>query len=647
GYLTRRLVDVAADVVVIEEDCLTLRGLVTTALKNNEDIVESLYDRILGRVNLHDIYHPKTDKLIVESGSEITEEIAKEIDGADIEEVEIRSALTCETKRGICAKCYGRSMSSAKMAQKGEAVGVIAAQSIGEPGTQLTLRTFHVGGTASRSAIDASVMIKKPGIIVIDDLRTINTKNEDGNNIELVVSRSAELRVIDPKQDVVIATHNIPYGSTIYIKDGEVKKGDVICDWDPYNAVIISEIDGVTEFDYLEEGLTYRVESDDLTGFKQKVIIDSRSRKQSPTIIIKGNKKDGERSYSIPVGAHVSLDDKKVIKKGSILCKIPRTIGSSGDITGGLPRVTQLFEARNPSNPAVVSEIDGIVSFGTKIKRGNKEIIVTSKDEKIKKYLVPLSKHILVQEHDFVRAGLPLCDGNITPKDILAIKGVKAVQEYIVNEVQEVYRLQGVKINDKHFEVIVRQMMRKVEVLDAGDTSLLEKQLVDKNYFMEANDKIFDKKYVEDPGDSDNLQAGQLVSVRQLREENSRLKRKDLNLVQVVDATPAVSNPILQGITRASLHTDSWVSAASFQETTKVLNEASIRAKIDTLKGLKENVIVGHKIPAGTGLFENKDTIVGSQVEIDRLESLKKENLEMTEEETIVVAETVEVIKED
>ncbi len=647
GYLTRRLVDVAADVVVIEEDCLTLRGLVTTALKNNEDIVESLYDRILGRVNLHDIYHPKTDKLIVESGSDITEEIAKAIDESGIEEVEIRSALTCETKRGICTKCYGRSMSSAKMAQKGEAVGVIAAQSIGEPGTQLTLRTFHVGGTASRSAIDASVIIKKPGVIVIDDLRTINTKNEDGNNIELVVSRSAELRVIDPKQDVVIATHNIPYGSTIYIKDGDVQKGDVICDWDPYNAVIISEIDGVTEFDYIEEGVTYRVESDDLTGFKQKVIIDSRSRKQSPTIIIKGKKKDGERSYSIPVGAHVSLDDKQVIKKGSILCKIPRTIGSSGDITGGLPRVTQLFEARNPSNPAVVSEIDGIVSFGPKIKRGNKEIIVTSKDEKIKKYLVPLSKHILVQEHDFVRAGSALCDGNITPKDILAIKGVKAVQEYIVNEVQEVYRLQGVKINDKHFEVIVRQMMRKVEVLDAGDTSLLEKQLVDKNYFMEANDKIFDKKYIEDPGDSENLQAGQLVSVRQLREENSRLKRKDLKLVQVVDATHAVSNPILQGITRASLHTDSWVSAASFQETTKVLNEASIRAKIDTLKGLKENVIVGHKIPAGTGLFENKNTIVGSQVEMDRLESLKSEKLEITEEETIEVSETVAVIKED
>ena len=646
GYLTRRLVDVAADVVVTEEDCHTLRGLVTTALKKNEDIVESLYDRIVGRVNLHDIYNPIDDTLICESGSELTEEISKKIVDAGIEEVEIRSALTCETKRGICVKCYGRSLSTSKMAQIGEAVGVVAAQSIGEPGTQLTLRTFHVGGTASRSAVDASVIIKKPGIIVIDDLRTINTTDEEGNDVELVISRSAELRVIDPKQDVVIATHNIPYGSSIYIKEGEVKKGDVICDWDPYNAVIVSEIDGTTEFDYIEEGVTYRLEQDDLTGFKQKVIIDSRNRKQSPTIIIKGSKKDGERSYSIPVGANVSLDEGQKIKKGTILCKIPRTIGSSGDITGGLPRVTQLFEARNPSNPAIVSEIDGIVSFGPKIKRGNKEIIITSKDEQIKKYLVPLSKHILVQENDFVRAGSPLCDGVITPRDILSIKGIKAVQEYIVNEVQEVYRLQGVKINDKHFEVVVRQMMRKVEVLDAGDTNLLEKQLVDKHDFMEANDKIFDKKYVEDPGGSATFQAGQLVSVRQLREENSKLKRKDLKLVEVVDATPAVSTPILQGITRASLNTDSWVSAASFQETTKVLNEASIRAKIDTLNGLKENVIVGHKIPAGTGLFNSRDVIVGSQLEMDSLESIKSETSSQ-ELETAEVAEAVNTLKED
>ncbi|MEJ6748893.1 MAG: DNA-directed RNA polymerase subunit beta' [Flavobacteriales bacterium] len=641
GYLTRRLVDVSSDVVVVEEDCLTLRGLVTTALKNNEDIIESLYNRILGRVNLHDIYHPKTDDLILASGTQISEEVAAEIEEVGIEEVEIRSALTCETKRGICVKCYGRSMSTSKMAQQGDAVGVIAAQSIGEPGTQLTLRTFHVGGTASRSAVDASVVIKKEGVILIDDLRTLNTKDDDGNDVELVVSRSAELRVIDERKDMVIATHAIPYGSTIYIKDGQVKKGDVICDWDPYNAVIISEIDGTTEFDYIEEGVTFRVESDDLTGFKQKVIIDSRSRKQSPTIIINGNKKDGERSYSIPVGAHVSLDDNKKIKKGQILCKIPRTIGSSGDITGGLPRVTQLFEARNPSNPAVVSEIDGIVSFGPKIKRGNKEVIITSKDEQIKKYLVPLSKHILVQEHDFVRAGSPLCDGVITPRDILAIKGIKAVQEYIVNEVQEVYRLQGVKINDKHFEVVVRQMMRKVEVTDAGDTTLLEKQIVNKNDFMEANDKIFDKKYIEDAGDSEKFEEGQLVSVRQLREENSKLKRKDLKLVQVVDATPAISNPILQGITRASLHNDSWVSAASFQETTKVLNEASIRAKVDTLRGLKENVIVGHRIPAGTGLYPPKDVLVASQVEMDRLEALKNS----ADEEVVLETETTELVE--
>ena len=649
GYLTRRLVDVSADVVVIEDDCCTLRGLVISALKKNEDIVESLYDRILGRVSLHDIYYPNEDKLIVKSGSEITEECAKLIQDSGIDTVEIRSPLTCETKRGICAKCYGRSLSTSKMAQQGEAVGVVAAQSIGEPGTQLTLRTFHVGGTASRSAVDSSIVIKKSGTIVIDDLRTINTKNEEGEKVELVISRSAELRVIDLDQDIVIETHNIPYGSTIYIKKGTVKNGDIICEWDPYNAVIVSEIDGTINFDYIEEGVTYRVESDDLTGFKQKVIIDSRNRKQSPTIIIKGSKKDGDKSYNIPVGAHVSLDDNQKIKKGMILCKIPRTIGSSGDITGGLPRVTQLFEARNPSNPAVVSEIDGIVAFGPKIKRGNKEIIITSKDGETIKYLVPLSKHILVQENDFVRAGSPLCDGVITPRDILSIKGITAVQEYIVNEVQEVYRLQGVKINDKHFEVVVRQMMRKVEVIDAGDTNLLEKQIVNKYDFMEANDRIFDKKYVEDAGDSTSFKAGQLVSVRELREENSRLKRKDLNLIQVKDAVSAVSTPILQGITRASLHTDSWVSAASFQETTKVLNEASIRAKVDDLKGLKENVIVGHKIPAGTGLYDNKDVIVGSQAEFDRLESLrnktlsKEDNVELTSES---VTDT-QILKED
>ena len=628
GYLTRRLVDVAADVVIVEEDCMTLRGIMATPLKKNEEIVESLYDRILGRVSLHDINHPNTNDLIVGAGEEIDENIASNIEEAGIDSVEIRSPLTCETKRGICIKCYGRSLSTSKMAQLGEAVGVVAAQSIGEPGTQLTLRTFHVGGTASRSAVDASIIIKKEGELIIDDLKTVKTLDEDGNSLELVISRSAEMRVVDVKNDTVVETHNIPYGASIYTTKGKVKQGDLVCDWDPYNAVIIAEIDGTTKFDFIEEGVTYRIESDDLTGFKQKVIIDSRSRKNSPTIIIEGNKKDGSRSYNIPVGANVSLEDNQKIKKGTILCKIPRTVGSSGDITGGLPRVTQLFEARNPSNPAIVSEIDGIVSFGPKIKRGNKEIIITSKDGDIIKYLVPLSKHILVQENDFVRAGSPLCDGVITPRDILSIKGITAVQEYIVNEVQEVYRLQGVKINDKHFEVVVRQMMRKVEVLDAGDTNLLEKQLVNKYDFVEANDKIFDKKYVEDAGDSSLFQAGQLVSVRQLRDENSRLKRKDLKLVEVKDAVPAVSAPVLQGITRASLHTDSWVSAASFQETTKVLNEASIRAKVDNLSGLKENVIVGHKIPAGTGLFHSNNLIVGSQKEIQDKENLKKDLIE-------------------
>ena len=645
GYLTRRLVDVAADVVVIEDDCMTLRGLVTTALKNNEEIVESLFDRILGRVSLHDIHNPLTNELIIESGQEIDEKTAQLIEDSDIDSVEIRSPLTCETKKGICVKCYGRSLSTSKMVQIGEAVGVIAAQSIGEPGTQLTLRTFHVGGTASRSAIDSSIIIKKAGTIIIDDLKTIKTKNDEGKNIELVISRSAELRIIDLEKDVVLATHNIPYGSTIYIKSGKVNEGDVICDWDPYNAVIISEIDGTSKFDFIEEGVTYRLESDDLTGFQQKVIIDSRNRKQSPTINIVGSKKDGSRSYNIPVGANVSLDDNQKIKKGTILCKIPRSIGSSGDITGGLPRVTQLFEARNPSNPAIVSEIDGIVSFGTKIKRGNKEIIITAKDGEIIKYLVPLSKHILVQENDFIRAGSPLCDGVITPRDILTIKGITAVQEYIVNEVQEVYRLQGVKINDKHFEVVVRQMMRKVEVIDAGDTNLLEKQLVNKYDFIDANDKIFDKKYVEDPGDSTNLKAGQLVSARNLRDENSRLKRKDLNLVKVKDAIPAISAPVIQGITRASLHTESWISAASFQETTKVLNEASIRAKVDSLSGLKENVIVGHKIPAGTGLYATKDTIVGSKSDFENLNGIEDKIVSQKDEIVEQKSEVVEDLK--
>ncbi|MBC8265534.1 MAG: DNA-directed RNA polymerase subunit beta' [Flavobacteriales bacterium] len=634
GYLTRRLVDVSQDVVITEEDCGTLRGLVTTALKNNEDIVETLSERISGRVCLHDIYNPTNNKIILESGSEITNLIAKQIEEANIEAVEIRSALTCETRKGICSKCYGRSLSSVKMAERGEAVGVIAAQSIGEPGTQLTLRTFHVGGTASRTAADSSITIKNDGKIEIEDLKTVKTKNDKGD-VEIVISRTAELRIIDQKSDVTLATHIIPYGSNIYKKSGKVKKGDVVCDWDPYNALIISEISGIIEFQDIEEGYTYRVESDEQTGHQEKVIIDSRDKKKSPSIIIKG--KNEERSYSIPVKAHIAIEEGETIKAGTIVAKIPRAQGSSGDITGGLPRVTELFEARNPSNPAVVSEIDGIISFGPRIKRGNKEIIVTPKTGDEKKFLVPLSKHILVQENDFIKAGTPLCDGVITPRDILAIKGPTVVQEYIVNEVQEVYRLQGVKINDKHFEVVVRQMMRKVEVIDSGDTKLLEKQLVNKIDFMEENDWIFDKKYIEEAGDSTNYQQGQLITARQLREENSRLKRKDLKLIESRDAIPAISTPVLQGITRASLQTDSWISAASFQETTKVLNEAAIRAKRDGLRGLKENVIVGHKIPAGTGLIDGSDLIVGSQAEFDKL--LEEQTEEVVQEEATVTEE--------
>ena len=635
GYLTRRLVDVSQDVVINEEDCETLRGLVTTALKNNEEIVETLSERIIGRVCLHDIYNTNNNKLILESGGEITEKVAQQIEKSKIELVEIRSALTCETKKGICSKCYGRSLSAAKMAEIGDPVGVIAAQSIGEPGTQLTLRTFHVGGTASRTAADSRIVVKNNGKIEIDDLKTVKTKNESGEKVEIVISRTAEVRVIDEKSDVTLATHIIPYGSNIYKKSGKVVKGDIICNWDPYNALIISEIAGKIGFQDIEEGFTYRVESDEQTGYQEKVMIDSRDKTKNPSIIIKS--KNGKKTYSMPVKAHISVDEGESIKEGKVLAKIPRIQGSSGDITGGLPRVTELFEARNPSNPAVVSEIDGIISFGPRIKRGNKEIIVTSKTGEEKKFLVPLSKHILVQENDFVKAGTPLCDGVITPRDILAIKGPTIVQEYIVNEVQEVYRLQGVKINDKHFEVVVRQMMRKVEIIDSGDTKLLEKQLVNKTDFMEENDWIFDKKYVEESGNSTEYQQGQLITARQLREENSRLKRKDMKLLEARDAVPAISTPVLQGITRASLQTNSWISAASFQETTKVLNEAAIRAKRDGLRGLKENVIIGHKIPAGTGLIDGSDLIIGSQEEFDQLlenstEEVMQKEVQVSEE---------------
>ncbi len=629
GYLTRRLVDVAQDVIVTEQDCETLRGLEAYALKNNDDVVESLSDRISGRVSLHDVYHPKTEKLMVASSDMITGIVAKEIDAAGIEMVEVRSALTCATRRGICVNCYGKSLSTNRMAQVGEAVGVVAAQSVGEPGTQLTLRTFHVGGTASRSEVDSSITIKKDGRLEIEDLRTVKTTNKDGDKIEIVISRSAETRVIDDKNGVILSSSIVPYGSTIFIKEGNVKKGDVVCQWDPYNAVIISEIAGKVEFVDIEEGVSYRTESDEQTGHQEKVIIDSRNRKKSPTIQI------GDKNYSVPVGSHLAVDDGSNIKAGAILAKIPRSAGSSGDITGGLPRVTEMFEARNPSNPAVVSEIDGSVSFG-KIKRGNREVIITSKNGETKKYLIKLSKHILVQENDYVKSGVPLCDGVITPADILAIKGMVSVQQYIVNEIQDVYRLQGVKINDKHFEVLVRQMMRKVKIADSGDTYFLENSLVGKESFNEQNDKIFGMKFVTDAGDSEELKAGQIISPRELREENSRLKRKDLKEVESRGAVSAVATPVLQGITRASLQVDSWISAASFQQTTKVLNEAAINAKRDNLIGLKENVIIGKKIPAGTGLIQASETVVGSQAEYDKLTNLDAEEVVETKE---VVAE--------
>ena len=631
GYLTRRLVDVSQDVVIVDEDCGTLRGVVISPLVKNDEIVESLYDRILGRTSVHDVYHPNTGDLIIGSGEEVTEEIAKIIDESPIEELEMRSVLTCELKRGVCSKCYGRSLSTGRMAQKGESVGVIAAQSIGEPGTQLTLRTFHVGGTASKIADESRIEAKHDGVLEFDELKTVDGENKDGQKVQIVVGRSAEMRLLDSKTNIPLATANIPYGSLLYSNEGDkVAKGDLICEWDPYNAVIVAEHKGKVVFENFESGATFKEESDEQTGFREKVIIESKDKKKIPEIKVVNSKGDVLKTYNLPVGAHVSIDEGEQIESGKILVKIPRVSGKSGDITGGLPRVTELFEARNPSNPAVVSEIDGIVSFG-KIKRGNREVIVESRTGEVKKYLINLSKHILVQENDFVRAGSSLSDGAITPADILAIKGPTQVQEYIVNEVQEVYRLQGVKINDKHFEVIVRQMMRKVVIEDPGDTRFLEKQIANKTEFMEENDWIFGKKIVEDAGDSDVLRSGQIVSPRKLREENSRLKRADKKLVSARDTMAATSSSILQGITRASLQTESFISAASFQETTKVLNEAAVSSKVDHLMGLKENVIVGHLIPAGTGLKEYQDIIVGSQEEYNQLTS----NKEVKEEEEV------------
>ncbi|TPN81777.1 DNA-directed RNA polymerase subunit beta' [Aquimarina algicola] len=626
GYLTRRLVDVAQDVIVNIEDCGTLRGVEVTALKKNEEIIEGLSSRIVGRTALVDVINPLTQEVLVEAGVEIDDATAKIIEKSPVESVEVRSALTCEAKKGICVKCYGRNLATGKTVQRGEAVGVVAAQSIGEPGTQLTLRTFHVGGIAGNISEENQLKSKFAGKAEIEELKTVKGEDTEGNEIDVVISRTSEVKIIDPSTKIVLSTNLIPYGSQLFINDGDMlEKDQVICQWDPYNGVIISEFAGKVRYENIEQGITYQVEIDEQTGFQEKVISESRDKKKIPTLQILGKGDEVLRSYNLPVSAHLMVDDNDKIKVGKVLVKIPRKSAKAGDITGGLPRVTELFEARNPSNPAVVSEIDGVVSFG-KIKRGNREIIVESRIGEIKKYLVKLSNQILVQENDYVRAGMPLSDGSITPEDILKIKGPSAVQQYLVNEVQEVYRLQGVKINDKHFEVVVRQMMRKVRIQDPGDTIFLENQLVHKADFIEENDEIFGMKVVEDAGDSENLKAGQIVSPRDLRDENSTLRREDKNLVVARDASPATATPILQGITRASLQTKSFISAASFQETTKVLNEAAVSGKVDTLEGLKENVIVGHRIPAGTGMRNYESIIVGSNEEFEeRMEQRQQE----------------------
>ena len=630
GYLTRRLVDVSHDVIINEEDCGTLRGLVCTALKNGDEVISTLYERILGRVSVHDIIHPSTGELIVAAGEEITEPIAQAIEDSPIESVEIRSVLTCESKHGVCMKCYGRNLATRKMVQKGEAVGVIAAQAIGEPGTQLTLRTFHAGGVAANAAANARIVAKNDSKIELEEVRTVPF-DEDGRECEMVVSRLGELRFVDTHTNIVLSTVSVPYGSSLYFKNGDVvKKGDKIAQWDPFNAVIVTEYAGTLKFHDVIEGVTFRAETDETTGLTEKIVTESRDKLKVPTCDIVDADGNVVGTYNFPVGGHVVVEDGQTVATGATLVKIPRAAAKGGDITGGLPRVTELFEARNPSNPAIVSEIDGEVTMG-KVKRGNREIIVTSKTGEQRKYLVSLSKQILVQEHDAVRAGTPLSDGVITPADILAIKGPTAVQEYIVNEVQDVYRLQGVKINDKHFEIIVRQMMRKVQINDPGDTAFLEQEIVDKLDFAEENDRIWGKKVVIDAGDSENLQKGQIVTARKLRDENSMLKRRDMKLVQVRDAVPATSTQILQGITRAALQTKSFMSAASFQETTKVLNEAAIRGKVDYLEGMKENVISGHLIPAGTGQREFEKIIVGSKEEYERMQANRKNVLDFAD----------------
>ncbi|MFM1857434.1 MAG: DNA-directed polymerase subunit beta [Bacteroidota bacterium] len=621
GYLTRRLVDVAQDVVITEEDCGTLRGIATTALKDNEDIIEPLSDRIEGRTSLHDVYDPVSEKLIVAAGEQITEQLAKQIEDAGVETVEIRSVLTCESKRGVCVKCYGRNLASGITAQKGDAVGIIAAQSIGEPGTQLTLRTFHVGGVAGSASVESTLAAKFDGTVQFDGLRTVTVTNNDGAKSQVVIGRTGEVRIVDTKADRLLITNNIPYGSTLNVKDGQkVTKGDVICTWDPFNNVILAEIDGTVKFENVIDGVTYREEADEQTGHREKVVIETRDKTKIPSILVEGKDK---KSYNLPTGSHIIIEEGDNVKAGQVIVKIPRILGKLRDITGGLPRVTELFEARNPGNPAVVSEIDGVVIMGA-VKRGNREITIEAKDGIQKKYLVPLTRQILAQDGDFVKAGTALSDGQIAPFDILSIKGPFAVQEYVVNEIQEVYRLQGVKINDKHIEVIVRQMMRKVNIVDPGDTRFLEDDLVDKFEFVEENDYIYDKKVVTEPGDSTKLRAGQIVNLRELREENSILRRSDKKVVEYRDAKPATSSPTLLGITKASLGVQSWISAASFQETTKVLSSAAINGKTDEMLGLKENVITGHLIPAGTGLREFERMIVGSKEEYELLQTTRE-----------------------
>ena len=630
GYLTRRLVDVSQDVVISEEDCGTLRGIATSALKDNEDIIEPLADRIEGRTSLHDVINPFTNEIIVTAGEEITIDEARAIEDAGIETVEIRSVLTCESKRGVCVKCYGRNLATGYITQRGDAVGIIAAQSIGEPGTQLTLRTFHVGGVAGSSSVESSLNAKFDGTIQFDGLRTVDTINNEGNKVKVVIGRTGEVRIMDVKNDRLMITNNVPYGALLAVKDGaQVKKGDVICTWDPFNNVIVAEQNGKIKFENINEGFTYRDEADEQTGHREKVVIESKDKTRIPTIILEGGKDN--KHYNLPVGSHIVIEEGVEVKAGHVLVKIPRVLGKLRDITGGLPRVTELFEARNPGNPAIVCEIDGIVAFGN-IKRGNREIIVESKDGMVKKYLVPLTRQILVQDSDFVKAGSPLSDGQIAPADILSIRGPHAVQEYVVNEIQEVYRLQGVKINDKHVEVIVRQMMKKVEIVDAGDTKFLEEDLEDRFDFIEENDRIFDKKVVTDAGESTLLKPGQIVTVRELREENSILRRNDKKVVEVRDAKPSTARPVLLGITKASLGVQSWISAASFQETTKVLSQAAIQGKVDMMLGLKENVITGHLIPAGTGQKEFEKLIVGSKEEYEVL-ATTREAMSFDEEE--------------